>query len=146
MSILRGVPFVIPHGMKQLLHLFVIIKDILHMVLYRSLYHITIIPFSGVIPAKNGFANTLIPTHIDSINCIGDEASIFQCHIQFGGDNSVCDPSADAGIICQSTLNHIRIMLVCYMQVMFSLMAVQLVNCDWLAQHLHQLKEGWKFV
>ena len=59
-------------------------------------------PFSGAIPAKNGFTNTLIPTYIDSINCTGGETSIFQCNTQFGGENSVCDPSADAGVICQS--------------------------------------------
>ena len=58
----------------------------------------------GAVAGKNGFTTSLIPTNIDSINCIGNETSIFDCTIKYGGEISTCDPSADAGVICQGDI------------------------------------------
>jgi deleted-in-malignant-brain-tumors protein 1 len=58
-------------------------------------------PF-GAIAAKNGFSVPFQPVHIDSVNCFGNESSIFECSIVYGGENSVCDSLADSGVICQT--------------------------------------------
>ena len=63
----------------------------------------------GAIAGKNGFTTSLIPTNIDSVNCIGTETSIFDCTVKYGGDMSTCDPLADAGIICQGTYSGVYI-------------------------------------
>ena len=105
MSTVHGVLCVILHGVKQLPLLSATVRDT-HLLVYkllRCMYSTLMV--SGAIPAKNGFTNSLIPTNIDSINCTGGETSIFQCNAKLGGaENSACDPSADAGVICQSTL------------------------------------------
>ena len=73
------------------------------------LTHSTSIQTLGAIAGKNGFTTSLIPTNIDSVNCIGTETSIFDCTIKYGGESSSCDPLADAGIICQGRLSGVYI-------------------------------------
>lgn len=58
--------------------------------------------FIGAIAAKNGFTNSLLPAYIDGVNCIGSEASIFECILSYRSDDSVCEA---AGVICQG-INH----------------------------------------
>ena len=77
------------------------------MVCETYLTHSKSIKILGAIAGKNGFTTSLIPTNIDSVNCIGIETSIFDCTVKYGGETSTCNPLADAGVICQGVLSYI---------------------------------------
>ncbi|XP_019860164.1 PREDICTED: deleted in malignant brain tumors 1 protein-like [Amphimedon queenslandica] len=60
----------------------------------------------GAIPVSNGPQNTLIPTNVDVVKCSGDENSLNDCTVTYGGQISMCVATADAGVICQNNDVH----------------------------------------
>lgn len=66
-----------------------------------------------------------MPTNIESVTCNGTEDYITDCIIEYGGDNSNCDNTADAGVICQG-MTRMEYLL------WFSLIdiSVNVSNCD----------------
>ena len=67
--------------------------------------------FQGAIAAKNRYSNTLLPTNVESVTCSGNEDSIMDCVVEYGGEDSECNARADAGVICQGKLKHSYLLL-----------------------------------